>query len=78
MPMKYRIDRTEIIRKRGALIRMGSRLAAVSTEPIRIRERRNRSIHVPTVSTTFKSPLISGIYQSVFAKGEKQDAKISR
>jgi len=64
------IDRNEIIRRRAALIRAGMRPAFIFNSNYRIKERININ-RVPKVeSTTFRSPLISQVYFSVFCKGD--------
>ena len=66
--MKYTINRMKIIAKRGALIRQGSKLAHISTEPLRMGTR----INVPVFNPSMKlKPIISTVYHSVFCKGEK-------
>ena len=66
--MRKFIDRSEIIRKRAALIRQGIRPAFMSDMSYRIRDR----IYIrPTpkgVSTTYVSPIISHVYNSVFCE----------
>ena len=62
------IDRLEILRKKGDLTRQGLRASHVGYESsYRVRERLNVKIIPRVRSTTFRSPLISGVYHSVFA-----------
>ena len=70
--MKRFIDRSEIIRKRAALIRQGIRPAFMSDMSYRIRDRINVRPTPKGVSTTYVSPIISRIYHSVFCLGAKK------
>ena len=67
--MKYTLDRLEIIKRRHALIRQGSKLVHVATEPLRIGIRKNVPVYDPSMKL---KPIISTVYHSVFCKGEKQ------
>ena len=62
------ISRQEIIRKRQALTRMGIRPAFMSDMSLRMRERINLRPTMRTVSTTFRSPIVSNVYNSVFCE----------
>ncbi len=71
--MKTLIDRRLIIAKQHALIRMGHRpQIGLSSNRIRERTHQNGASGLQgVVTTTYRSPLISGIYHSVFCEGAK-------
>lgn len=67
--MKKLIDRRLIIAKRHAVIRAGLKPSfTYGVNSFRIRERMNvkPSLHIP--STTFRSPIVSRVYNSVFCE----------
>lgn len=67
--MKKLIDCLEILRKKQDLTRQGLRPAFISyASSYRVRERLNTKVVPHIESTTFKSPLISRVYQSVFCE----------
>ena len=65
------ITRQEIIQRRQALIRAGLRLAYIGNS-YRIQERNNVKTQSKIESITFRSPLISRVYHSVFCQGDSQ------
>ena len=67
--MKYSVDRSEILSRRTALTRAGLRPAFTNTFKVRDREQVNRTPNTRIESTTFRSPLISSVYHSVFCAG---------
>ena len=68
------IDRLEILRKKGDLTRQGLRPAHVGyASAYRVRERLNMKVIQPMQSTTFKSPLTSQVYFSVFCEGHRTE-----
>ena len=75
MGKSYLINRSEIIQKRQALIREGLKPAWISgTSAYRLKERINVNKILPKVeTTTYKSRLVSGVYQNVFCKGLKHE-----
>ena len=66
------IERNEIIAKMHALSRQGLR-PAFTPSITRIKERTQANMFVPyVVSTTYRSPLVSQIYQSIYCQGESK------
>ena len=69
--MKVFLKRADIIARTHARIREGLK-ASVSSSSFRIHERENIKSIPKVQSTTFRSPLVSRIYSSVFCEGNKK------
>lgn len=71
---KRLIERMGIIARRSDLTRQGLKSAFVSYDSsYRVRERQNVKVIPSVESTTFKSPLTSQVYFSVFCEGNRTE-----
>ena len=65
---KRLLSRMDLLARKGELTRQGLRSSHVGyASAYRVRERLNVKVIPRVESTTFRSPLISGVYHSVFA-----------
>lgn len=72
--MIKRISRADIIRMRADLTRQG--LKPAFTNSFQVGEKVRINIPQRSASTTFRSPLTSQVYFSVFCEGEKKQLTV--